>query len=282
MPSARSICLRHRADRKSTLQPAAYVLRARLACLCALVGIVVSGCDSSSVVDNDGDGEASERVAQSETQFATEFGGTPDDALPAIELERDLSQADHELLKGRRRGHHDHDRHDRPATFPEEFRTIDGSNNNADEPFWGSAGETFLRLTTVAYEDGASAPSGADRPSVRAISNAVVAQSVSMPNTEGYSDFVWQWGQFLDHDIDETPLITPAEPFDILVPVGDPFFDPSAPAAKSFLSHVRSMRPSTASGSRSTRSRPTSTPPTCTDLTRIAPPRFARSTAPDA
>ncbi len=48
----------------------------------------------------------------------------------------------------------------------------------------------------------------------------------SILNYRNASDFVWQWGQFLDHDIDLTGNAIPAEPFDIPVPLGDPFFDP--------------------------------------------------------
>ncbi len=40
------------------------------------------------------------------------------------------------------------------------------------------------------------------------------------------TDYVWQWGQFLDHDIDLTDGADPAEPFPIEVPTGDAFFDP--------------------------------------------------------
>ncbi len=114
------------------------------------------------------------------------------------------------------------------AVFPEEFRTIDGTDNNAANPFWGSAGIPFLRRTTVAYADGLSAPAGDDLPSARAVSNAAVAQDESRPNSSGVSDFVWQWGQFLDHDLDLTPEVDPAEHWDIAVPAGDLWFDPSA------------------------------------------------------
>jgi len=37
---------------------------------------------------------------------------------------------------------------------------------------------------------------------------------------------VWQWGQFIDHDIDLTGAADPVEQMDIPVPSGDPFFDP--------------------------------------------------------
>lgn len=107
-----------------------------------------------------------------------------------------------------------------------EYRTQEGSRNNPANPLWGSAGKPFIRITTVGYTDGAASPSGTDRPNPRAISNAVCAQSASIQNRRGYTDFVWQWGQFLDHDLTETPVIDPAEPMPIAVPKGDPYFDP--------------------------------------------------------
>ncbi|MFI4897587.1 MAG: peroxidase family protein [Phycisphaerales bacterium JB059] len=113
------------------------------------------------------------------------------------------------------------------AMFPLEFRSIDGTGNNLMHPEWGAAGVEFIRVVPTDYADGVGTPSGADRPSARLISNLVVAQDdVSIPNTRGYSDFIWQWGQFLDHDIDETPITDPGEAFDIPVPTGDMWFDP--------------------------------------------------------
>ena len=66
------------------------------------------------------------------------------------------------------------------------------------------------------------------RPGPREVRNAVNAQSTSIPNNRGASDFFWQWVKFLDHDIDLTDGVDPPEPASILIPVGDPWFDPSA------------------------------------------------------
>lgn len=113
-----------------------------------------------------------------------------------------------------------------PLRFPSEWRAIDGSGNNPIFPAWGRANQELLRLTGSEYGDAVESPAGGFRPSPRDISNAVVAQVRSRPNTARASDFLWVWGQFLDHDIDLTPIIEPVEAFDILVPRGDPFFDP--------------------------------------------------------
>ncbi|MDA7931872.1 hypothetical protein N9F61_00875 [Akkermansiaceae bacterium] len=112
--------------------------------------------------------------------------------------------------------------------LPAENRSIDGSGNNEANPTWGQAKHPFIRRLQSAYADGANEPSGDDRPPTRAVSNALVAQEESILNSRGATDFLWQWGQFIDHDIVETPTISPAEEFDILVPTGDPWFDPSS------------------------------------------------------
>ena len=87
--------------------------------------------------------------------------------------------------------------------FPLETRTIDGAGNNLANPVWGMAETTTLRLASIAYEDGAGEPAGQDRPSERAISNAIFAQTGDEVNGYGATDYLWQWGQFLDHDIVE-------------------------------------------------------------------------------
>jgi hypothetical protein len=113
-----------------------------------------------------------------------------------------------------------------PARFPFEFRSIDGTGNNVANPSWGAAETPVLRLLAPAYGDDEGTPSGAGRPGAREISSVVGAQQGSLPNATGASDYLWQWGQFLDHDIVETPVADPSEPFDIPVPTGDPWFDP--------------------------------------------------------
>ncbi|MGC2626744.1 MAG: peroxidase family protein [Candidatus Udaeobacter sp.] len=113
------------------------------------------------------------------------------------------------------------------AVFPDEFRSIDGSGNNPIDSTRGAANTPLIRNTTNAYADGSGLPAGGDQRSAREISNLVVAQDHLIPNAVNASDFLWQWGQFIDHDMDLTPSIDPAEPFNIPVPPGDPFFDPN-------------------------------------------------------
>ena len=113
-----------------------------------------------------------------------------------------------------------------------DFRNIDGSDNSEGDADVGAAKTQLTRWAPPDYADGISAMAGESRPSPRAVSNAVVAQLESVPNRNGASDFLWQWGQFLDHDIDLTDAADPAEPAPIAVPAGDRFFDPSSTGAE--------------------------------------------------
>ncbi|MHC4947080.1 MAG: peroxidase family protein, partial [Planctomycetota bacterium] len=107
-----------------------------------------------------------------------------------------------------------------------EHRSIDGAGNNATHREWGRAGMPLLRLAPAAYDDGVAAPPGGDRPGPRVVSNGLCAQSEPIPCAARVTDFLWQWGQFLDHDLDLTETMDPVEPFDIEVPAGDVHFDP--------------------------------------------------------
>jgi len=107
-----------------------------------------------------------------------------------------------------------------------EVPTYDGSFHNEDNPQWGAAFAHLQRLAPNDYSDGISSLAGQDRVSPRVISNLVHNQDEgeSVPNSFSGSDFVWQWGQFIDHDLDLTDGTE--ESADIEIPTGDPFFDP--------------------------------------------------------
>jgi hypothetical protein len=109
-----------------------------------------------------------------------------------------------------------------------DFASVDGSGHNLLHTDWGKAGTDFLRKSPAAYTDGISSPAGANRPSARAVSNAIAAQSPDTPTNDRYmSAFVYAWGQFIDHDLDLTNAASPAESFNVAVPTGDLYFDPS-------------------------------------------------------
>lgn len=120
------------------------------------------------------------------------------------------------------------DRNDnRPMIESREVRTYDGTSNNLSNTDWGATFEHLQRLASNDYADGISELAGADRPSARAVSNGVSdqAEGLSISNTVNGTDFIWQWGQFMDHDIDLTDGAE--ESADIIVPEGDPDFDPA-------------------------------------------------------
>jgi hypothetical protein len=107
------------------------------------------------------------------------------------------------------------------------YYSVDGATTRADG--LGAAGTQLLRLGSPAYAEGVSAPNDLGRPGPREVSNAVVRQEDILYNSRGVSDLFWQWGQFLDHDLDLVPAqhAGTAERYDIPVPAGDPHFDPT-------------------------------------------------------
>jgi hypothetical protein len=116
-----------------------------------------------------------------------------------------------------------------PSEEPtDRYRSIDGTGNHMVYFEAGAANTPLTRLAVEDYDDGIGAMAGVARPSAREISNAVCAETQSTANALGASDFLWQWGQFLDHDIDLTEAQDPAEPAPILVPSGDAWFDPGS------------------------------------------------------
>lgn len=118
-----------------------------------------------------------------------------------------------------------------------DFRTIDGSANNPND--LGEAGASLRRILSPAYEsDGVNndLPRGIEEqepgnpfigpsnlPNPREISNVVSNQTESVTNYLDASDWIWQWGQFLDHDLDLNEGAN--EPFFIPVDPNDPIAD---------------------------------------------------------
>jgi len=95
-----------------------------------------------------------------------------------------------------------------PAHGLSGFRTIDGSYNNLSDQLQGAANMPLVRKAGVADYPGDGSGSTIIeppmRPNTRVISNEMSAQSQSIPDVHHLTDFIWQWGQFVDHDIDLT------------------------------------------------------------------------------
>lgn len=103
-------------------------------------------------------------------------------------------------------------------------RPIDGADSNESQSDWGAVDQHLLRLSEPGFADGIGEMVD-DRPDARAISNALAQQSEDTPSEIGASDFLWAWGQFIDHDLDLTEAGN-LEFAPIAVPLGDPWFDP--------------------------------------------------------
>jgi hypothetical protein len=85
-----------------------------------------------------------------------------------------------------------------------EDRTFDGSGNHLNFTMQGAAGEQLPRLGYLrAYANPFGAMiSDSTRLGARSVSNQLMAQSTSTPSSRGLSNYLWVWGQFLDHDMD--------------------------------------------------------------------------------
>ena len=117
-----------------------------------------------------------------------------------------------------------------------EYRTFDGSDNNLSNPLQGAANTRVIRFGYDAdYADGiGDVIADAAKPNPRDVSNRVMAQSTSIPNARGISDWAVHWGQFITHDVS---LIDTGAGYDVLstgatgdfrIPITDPT-DPLGP-----------------------------------------------------
>ena len=109
------------------------------------------------------------------------------------------------------------------------YRSIDGSANHPFVHSLGQALTPFQRMFATDYSDGISALAGPHRPGPRHVSNLVNAQPTAYAGTPSRplaTAFLWQWGQFIDHDITLSDSAHPAEPVPIPVPADDAHFLP--------------------------------------------------------
>jgi hypothetical protein len=122
-----------------------------------------------------------------------------------------------------------------------EYRSLSGFGNNKEHPTWGEAFSPQPRVGPAHYPgggSGATIASESERPNPRYISNRVFnagERDVRSPSNQ--SQWVWTWGQFIDHDLDkalegevasahptdaEGRAITLGEPANIPVSSSDP------------------------------------------------------------
>lgn len=112
-------------------------------------------------------------------------------------------------------------------SYGQEVRTYDGSGNNLSNPQWGANGTTILRYASNGYTDSISEYFNPDLPNARVVSNRVFSQSENILDPEAHSDFVWVFGQFLDHDVTLTEN-NRFDPMVINVPLDDNHFIPGS------------------------------------------------------
>lgn len=108
-------------------------------------------------------------------------------------------------------------------------RSLDGNNNNINNPEWGAAQAVMPRICSVDYADGISVPKldeTNNRPNPRVVSNRLFEQKVNIHDRLNLSDYIWVFGQFLDHDISLVED-NPAEVLtNIVIPEDDQHFTP--------------------------------------------------------
>ncbi|XP_053565790.1 peroxidasin homolog [Bombina bombina] len=95
--------------------------------------------------------------------------------------------------------------------FHRRYRTHDGSCNNLQHPMWGASMTAFQRLLRPAYQNGFNVPRGLGvtedsgilpLPLPRLVSTTMIGTETITPDTQ-YTHMLMQWGQFLDHDLDQ-------------------------------------------------------------------------------
>jgi peroxidase len=118
-----------------------------------------------------------------------------------------------------------------------EWRSIDGTSNNLALPSQGAAETQQIRFGYQAqFPDGFGDAiiTSPQRANPRTISNVIHAQSGSVPNDRLLTDWAFQWGQWITHDLDltrngaEFNTLSTGDVGDFRIPIEDPN-DPLGP-----------------------------------------------------
>jgi hypothetical protein len=127
-----------------------------------------------------------------------------------------------------------------------EWRTIDGTDNNVANPNQGAAETRQIRFGYG--DDFPDDPNGVNNngfgdiiitaPNARTVSNTLLAQNGSVVNDRHLTDWIFQWGQWITHDMDLTRtgpqfnVLSTGAVGDFRIPVtdpNDPLFNPANP-----------------------------------------------------
>ncbi|XP_046564388.1 peroxidase-like [Haliotis rubra] len=100
---------------------------------------------------------------------------------------------------------------DLTCTNTGKFRTADGSCNNIRHPDWGKSFIPMRRFLQPLYDDGILSPRttgiyGSPLASPRLVCTTLHTSDVNAKPESDVTHMVMQWGQFLDHDISNTPI----------------------------------------------------------------------------
>ena len=119
-----------------------------------------------------------------------------------------------------------------PYSLPK-YRTVDGSNNNPNNPKFGATNIPFFRELPAEYgsSDPKNALGGVNRPSPRHLSNQLSDEVEDIQSARNMSGVAYIWGQFIDHDITRTQGGNEAAP--ISLPTYEPIFKTPIPFTRS-------------------------------------------------
>ena len=117
-----------------------------------------------------------------------------------------------------------------PTVIPTTANAVpyDGTGHHPTAPLRNAAGTPFTRYPINSYVDGIW-KMRTDLPNPRTVSNLVVYDPVNQgnqPDPNGYSGFMYAWGQFITHEIEFARGGT--QNIDVIVPPNDAFLTPGS------------------------------------------------------